>query len=378
MQRQTNKVNGEQQQLISLERAFTAAATSSGSWEEALRQLAELTGSARGQLIGIGGPSYIPFNYVTDAPQAALDRFVSIGGGSPEISFRVAASIAAPDRIVSEADYDEAVPKLKSDVYLDFCRDYEMPFGIQANLQSSSEGLIGLAVLRSQQDGRSTAEQRRLFGLAAPIVAKAVKVRVALEQEAALLVAGTLEAMEAAAMVLDGNGVIRGMTPRAEWCLAGGIWLEARRGRLTARHPAERDAFAAAIAKALQGEPPRLGTQTLVLKGADGDEPVAVDIVSLPQQDWSLSYRPRLIVLVRMPSTETLGSRLLQSAFNLTRSEAEVTELLSRGLSRSEIAVQRGSSVATVSAQLKSIFAKLGVTRETLVVAKARDFLGRS
>lgn len=366
------------EQLIALDRAFVAAALSGGQWGAPLRMLADMTGSARGQLIGIGGARFIPFNYVTDVPQRALDEFVEIGGGAPEISFRVAASIQAGGRVAAEADYDAVRPALASQVYLDFCEQWEMPFGIQGNLSTDEDGLVGLAVLRSHKDGRSSAEQRRMFEFALPVVANAVKIRMTLEQEGVALLAGMLEAVAAAAIILDGNGIIRGVTPRADRILTNSDWLEARRDRLGARHPADREAFAQALAKLLRTPGGGTAVRTLVLGAAGGvKEPVAVDLIALPRQEWSLSYQPRVIVLLRLPAANGSASTLLQSAFNLTRSEAEVAELLAQGLSRNDIAERRGASVGTVSVQLKNIFQKFGVTREALLIVKVRSFIER-
>ena len=361
--------------LIGLKDAFAAAAIEPHKWPLALSLLAEATGSARAQLIGVGGSNAIPFNWVTNAPNEALTEFEAIGGGSPDVNFRVTAGMAAaPMQVVAEKQYDAAIPRLKTDVYLDFCERYEMPFGIQTTLQCGPEGLIGLAALRSRKDGRSSAEQRRTFGFAADHAAAAVRTQAALEHQGALLVAGSLDAVGLAAVLIDGAGIVRHITCAADLFLRRQSALRIESGYLTAAASADRAAIQSALGVALRS-PDQTCTTLLLGRTSPEQSAAALSVIGLPPQEWSLPFRPRAIVVIRCSAPPKFGADVLEQAFGLTRSESSIAVLVAQGLSRAEIARERGVSLGTVRTQYKNLFEKVGVSREAQLVAKLRDLL---
>lgn len=62
------------------------------------------------------------------------------------------------------------------------------------------------------------------------------------------------------------------------------------------------------------------------------------------------------------------SQQILGELFSLTPAEANVAILLSRGLSLTEVAEAQNISPHTARAQLKSIFAKTGATRQAELV----------
>ena len=60
-----------------------------------------------------------------------------------------------------------------------------------------------------------------------------------------------------------------------------------------------------------------------------------------------------------MPTREALGT-----IYGLTPAEAEVVQLLAKGLPLDEIAADRGISLNTVRSHLKHIFSKTGTSRQ--------------
>ncbi|WP_052757572.1 helix-turn-helix transcriptional regulator [Sphingobium chungbukense] len=77
----------------------------------------------------------------------------------------------------------------------------------------------------------------------------------------------------------------------------------------------------------------------------------------------------QLLVIVRSGRRwHSSAPAILRTAFGLSTAEIDVALALARGETRDEIAAARRTSVQTVRAQLKSIFAKLSVTREIELV----------
>ncbi|QAY76311.1 helix-turn-helix transcriptional regulator [Sphingosinicella sp. BN140058] len=109
-----------------------------------------------------------------------------------------------------------------------------------------------------------------------------------------------------------------------------------------------------------------------ILHGAAGAAPLLVEMLLLPRREQSSDAgAPRYLLTIRGGGCEEpMIADVLREAFRLTASEVEVAMMLGEGRSRSAIAEHRGVSVDTIKFQLKAIFAKLGVKRETELVAK--------
>ena len=76
-----------------------------------------------------------------------------------------------------------------------------------------------------------------------------------------------------------------------------------------------------------------------------------------------------MIVVTDPESTPALSDEVLQVTFHLTRAEARLAQLLVRGVSMRDAAVQLGLSVETVRTRLKTVFGKTATTRQAELVA---------
>ena len=104
---------------------------------------------------------------------------------------------------VHEAHYDIARQSLHAADYLDLCADFDIFDGCQTRLHQGRDAMIGLALLRSAKDGRTTQEQRDLFGEIADHARTAVRLQQAVERQGFALLAGTFEAMDRACWLID-------------------------------------------------------------------------------------------------------------------------------------------------------------------------------
>lgn len=354
--------------ILHLADMFANAAVDPTQWMGALRELGHATGSARGQLIGIGGDATIPFNWVNDFPEHAYAEFVAMDGGNPLINPRVTAALDSPLLAVRhEAHYREAVPGLVSDVYLDFARDYDFPYGCQTKLFESDDSLVGLAVLRSESDGETTAEQRALFEGIAPFIRSAVRTQMALERDGPKLIAGALDQVGAAVFVCTPGGRVLAHSATADAALDGGR-ISVTGGILRAGTKADQDKLTRTLA--CQGAPVRVPMETLVLGGGAGESlPLLLDIARMPRSAWSLDRTPCVLVIVRGAGRwHASAPAVLQALYGLSPAEADIALRLARGQPRSEIAQERGAQLETVRSQIKIVFAKLGIGREVELV----------
>ena len=352
---------------------FHEAALDPGQWMIVLQELADATGSSRAELVGFGGPGFVPFNWVTSADEDMLQDFVSVGGGSPSINFRLAAddghSILT---VVDERAYDRARAHLERDDYLDFCEQHQMVFGCQTTLVREQNGLVGMSLLRSREEGRCDDAIRAIFASAAAAARSAVRMQKAIEQRGHELLNGALEALPAPCLLLDGFGQIGARTEAAERMIRAGRILKVADRRLSMTDPESCRRLHLALRSVLGVE------RRPHVRLAFGQGPIpelVLDLFRLPDRDWSLPFAPRAMLMIREPrKIRSDAAAELMAAFDLTRAEAEIALAVGSGSSREEIAARRSVSGETLRSQLRSIYSKTGCSRETELVLLVKAF----
>lgn len=350
--------------------AFLSAPFETNGWDAALKLLASATHSGHAQLIAFGGPQTIPLNLVTDPEPGLVEEFPLIGGGSPDVNWRVASS-GRPLEVKWETHYDAAKRRLKSEIYDEFVDRFDLPFGCQSVLLETADVFYGLATLRSTSDGRTSAANRELFRKTAPSVLTAIKLQEALERQGANFVAGTIEAMGGSVFVLDRSGRVQAMTAAAESKLRGDSGLRVARGKLSASNPHDDRLLQGAIYSVLGDKPRPTSSGPFWLRGRRDELPThRCEVYPLPHREWSFGFEARAILSVlSLRELGDEGKEHMKMLLRLTGSEAEVATMIANGSSRKEIATLRGTSEGTVGSQLKAIFQKAGVEREAELVA---------
>lgn len=353
-------------EMTAVREAFLDAPFSNDGWERALRRFARASRSSRAQLIGIGDGS-THFNVMTDIDPAYQRDFASIEAWRPEVNWRVAANGGTLE-VISERHYDRVRTRLASDLYDDHCRTWDGTYGAQTALLQGEGELIGLAILRSEKEGRTRAQDRAAFADGALHAQAAVRMQRAMAHRGQQLLTGTLESLGLATFLLDRLGQVSAMTPQAEALVseASGKVVRLRDRRLAATRQAPE--LERAIAHALSAG---VNVQSLWLQDdRDDRRSMRCDIIRLPRRDYAFGFDPRVMVVLHGAEALPGGTAaLLRRALGLTAAEAEVALDLSNGVNRRDIAAARGTSAQTLSAQVKSVLHKGGVTREAELVA---------
>lgn len=359
--------------ILALGEHFALAAVDGTGWIPALRAMAEMTGSSHAQLVGFA-PGAVPFNWINDVDEDQIARFVEQERGDPNINVRVRASLNdRPFVIRSEDDYREVGPGPGFDFYRDMCDAYDIPHGCQTKLLEGRDQFIGLSLNRSRKDGKTDASTRALFAAIAPHVHNAVKIQMALENRGAALVIGAMDYVGLPIFVCDESGEVKARTSEADALLSQGFFRLAD-GKIGLSHPHDNAALLQALARRHRHP---LGFETLMFRGDGQGMPVIADLCQLPAQPFRLSLASQFLIIVRSGRRwHNAAPAILRTAFGLSIAETEVALALARGETRDQIAAARGTSMQTVKAQLKSIFAKLGVSREVELVAMLGEAFG--
>lgn len=358
---------------LALADTFTAAALGADTWDNALSGLAQGTGSRIGELIGIGSDNTIPFNFITDLGPEWHDEFLAAGGADPRINpfVRVGSQIPAL-QVRSSAEIIAPAERKRSYYLADFARRHDMQHVCLTPLIKDHNGLVGLAVIRSGRQGEIEARQHELFTSLAPHMRAAVKTQLALEHQGASIVAGALDTLSLTVFVCDRAGVVRAMTAAAESLLSRGDVLRLRHGVLHGWSTGETRSLTDAVALAAGGlaRPAAPLSCTLLLRGKRV-APVVLEILPLPRREFAFGFEPRVLVVVRGAGPEAEHVKgMLQLAYHLTAAEIDIALRLADGQPPETIAAARKASIGTVRTQIRSIYTKLGVHRQTELVSR--------
>jgi DNA-binding CsgD family transcriptional regulator len=93
------------------------------------------------------------------------------------------------------------------------------------------------------------------------------------------------------------------------------------------------------------------------------------ELHALPARDWNFGAAPTVLVSLRRVDGGHADLTLLQQALDLSPAEAEIAMLVAQGLSRDEIARRRWVSSETIATQIKAIFRKSDLRRQTQLAA---------
>lgn len=118
------------------------------------------------------------------------------------------------------------------------------------------------------------------------------------------------------------------------------------------------------LVETIEGKRSRAG-RSIPVPGAEGRAPFIAHVVPLRGAGLDVFTGASSILYVTpLAQQNPLATELLQALFDLTPAEARVAGLIAEGYAVDSIATTHSVSLNTVRTQLKSIFTKLGVTRQ--------------
>lgn len=238
----------------------------------------------------------------------------------------------------------------------------------QPDADRAWEKLLGFDVMEADRALHPGCEPsvKRLMALLAPHfkTAKQVQMRLAEELPGRLALA-SLDRLAVGAFVVDGTGVVHHLNASARTLLAEVDCARVENSRFRFSKPAFNAAFEAALHGATQSPP----HSSLLPLSCGRKEICEVTVSALHADHPSACLVPLALVVIARPRAD--GERILQRVrrlYGLTDAEARVMAALTLGETVEEIALAHGVRTSTVRAQVRSIFDKTGVHRQSDLV----------
>jgi DNA-binding CsgD family transcriptional regulator len=351
-----------------------AAAEDAQVWDEALTAFAEACGGFCGQLIARNRADGLLLHLLTNVDPHMTHAGEASGMGDLARNPRLRIGHRAPMmKPLVEQDFVSEDVRRKYTIYPDFYDRYDFVFNTQAVLHRDDDMLVRTSVTRNKAQGPWEPDDLRVFTALLPYVQAAARQQLLAERRNVDGLLSAAEASGAVILVLNRFGWLIGASSEAERLLRSGSLLRPGQRGIRASATAQDKALQAAIAQGLGAwtGAPFPPDAPVTLTGGETEGHLRLKVVTLPPKEFSLSAEPAVLIVGVGRSAE-LEPDALRQVYRLSPAEIDVVQSLRSGLSPGDIADKRGVSVGTVRMQLKSIFRKVGVSRQSELVARVR------
>lgn len=278
------------------------------------------------------------------------------------------------DTVVALADVLPDRKLVASDYYLHYLEPIDLFRILGVDTAEPGGMLARLRLSRRRSEPNFKKRDRELLALITPHLSRAIEIYAKLNRTASErdVYAGAVNQLSVASIILDEQGCLLSANPVAQALLDQDAGLGLRDGHL---HVAGRDinrelqlALNAVIKAQQQGETALVRALRVPRPGGRSDLGLVIRPVS--NNAWREGQSsPSAAVFISDPDLqESTSGKILEKLFALTPAEANLATLLARGLSLAEVASAQDISQHTARAQLKSIFAKTGVSRQAELV----------
>lgn len=349
-------------QFESLAESMRRAALGAASWESVMVAISTACDATSANLVG-ADRGMLQFIHANDLDPAMLDDLGPTIQSEIDNPRLMLSSKSVVMEVVEGVDFGSDVMTRRFPVFGEVCRKYDVGYGMQICLEREAGRYVGLALLRGRRAEHGSPDDARTLKALAPQLLEAVKLARMIEDQGVALARNSLDAVQSASFLCDSWGRVRALTPAAEALVEAGGPLLLKDGRLATRCDSSARALSDAIYLATRN--PLESLRTLVIHGLDA-LPWVVDVAPLPTVEHRLGFTPSVIVTVRRRAGA--DPALIGSLLGLTPAEAAVAAALAAGAGREEIAAARGVSMQTIKHQVKLIFAKAGVSRESELI----------
>ena len=278
------------------------------------------------------------------------------------------------DKVIALEDVLSDDELRSSDYYLHYLQPIDLFRILGVDTAEPGGMLARLRFSRRESEPRFQDRERQLLEQIAPHLRQAIEIYARLNRMTSErdLYAGAVNQLSVATIILDQQGQLLNSNGLARALLEERDGLGQRDQRLHLEKRELNRALQDALEAIVRA---RQGGETSVVKAlrvprSSGRSDLGLVIRPVPTSEWSEGpFSPCAAVFISDPDLRDSASQQgLAELFGLTPAEANLALLLARGLSLAEASDTQSISQHTARAQLKSIFAKTGVSRQAELV----------
>jgi DNA-binding CsgD family transcriptional regulator len=275
------------------------------------------------------------------------------------------------DRVVTVQELIGEANWRESEFYTQFLKPLDILHALGADIRTDDGIECRLRVARPHREPPFSENDKSLCTVVLPHLKRAVRLHSQLEvvDSERRLYAGTVDRMLVGTVMLDETGSVLKSNPVADEMIREGDGLRLVNGALRADVAAENRELQRLVRQALNGSTPAVvNAISITRKSARGK--LGVLIRSLPNAGSSKTKRrPSVALFIRDAERKSEASReMVRRLFDLTPAESSLALALANGLTLDEAADGFNIRKNTARAHLRSIFSKIGVTRQTTLV----------
>ena len=275
------------------------------------------------------------------------------------------------DRVVTVQELIGEANWRESEFYKQFLKPLDILHALGADIRTDDGIECRLRVARPHREPPFSENDKALCTVVLPHLKRAVRLHSQLEvvDSERRLYAGTVDRMLVGTVMLDETGSVLKSNPVADEMIREGDGLRLVNGALRADVAAENRELQRLVRQALNGGTPAVvNAISITRKSARGK--LGVLIRSLPDAGSSKTKRrPSVALFIRDAERKSEASReMVRRLFDLTPAESSLALALANGLTLDEAADGLNIRKNTARAHLRSIFSKIGVTRQTTLV----------
>jgi DNA-binding CsgD family transcriptional regulator len=271
--------------------------------------------------------------------------------------------------VIVDEDICPGEVRLRSPYYQDFRNRWDQPHWAAVAIPSHDAQRC-MSVLRNRKQGVFTSEEVKQLALAAPHLGRIAQLASMIGKSQILSSLDTLEKMEQGAGLINWSGKIIALNSTAHGLLDDEFKL--RDGRLIATHDASRRRLDAMIDQAILSRfsiSPPVVSEVIKVERSNR-RPIVVQAMPLVGKLLG-AFTPAvaILLLTDLNGTGHPVQRTLRAIWGLSDAESRLAIEVCKGFSLNTIADDLGISKETARKHLMSVFAKVGVHRQSELVA---------
>ena len=345
-----------------LETTIYEAAFAPDHWPAALQTLGQLGGAAGSVLFSV--TEWSSQWTACAALRPAMQDFVELGWAArnTRMSNGLRKGLHLQPHFITEADYYEGEDIETDALNQEFFRPRGLGHSAGTIAQLPHGDMLCYSLERRWNDGPVPGRNLDALNAVRPHLVRAASIAARLGFERTRTAVDTLASIGYPAAAVTGMGRVV-----IQNALADGqptVWTTGLADRLVLHDRGASQMLAAAL-QSIGGTG---GLRSIPVRGEDGIVRHVLHVVPVRRSAHDIFSAAAAIVLL-MDAVDKGGSpALLQALFDMTASEARLARQLADGQSLEQIAMASERSVMTVRTQLRSVFDKVGVSRQADLV----------